>query len=737
MNEQQVDTEQKSLTEYSLRGEVSRVVYENAENGYSVVKVTDLQGVEHTVVGMLSGAYRGQGLEVTGNWETHPEHGRQLRANEFKFTLPVSVEGIKRYLSSGVIPGIGPKLADCIVDRFGGHTLEIMDNYSSRLKEIPGFGRKRVSMIKKAWEEHSARRNILIFMQGLGISPVYCTKIYKVFGDNAAEQVKADPYRLAEEVSGIGFIMSDRIASSLGIKGNDPQRVRSGVGYALSQLTQSGHVCYPEEDFVRYTAELLAVDEEDVRNGIRDAVNAGKAIVDGFTDRDGFIRNMIYDASLFEAEKELPRLINRLARVKRHSGTSILNIKPPQEMYFSEEQLAAVEAVGRYPLSIITGGPGVGKTTVVGEIVRRAVAAKLNIYMAAPTGRAAKRLSESTGRNAATIHRMLKWEPAEKKFIYGNDRKLPCDVLIVDEVSMLDLPLALSVFKALKPSTTVVLVGDADQLPSVGPGTVLHDLIKSRLAAVTHLSKIFRQGEGSRIILNAHRVNSGHLPETVPEDQDKSRLADFYWIEQDEPEQVNDLILRMIKNRIPTRFGFDPMRDIQVLSPMNRGVCGTKTLNQQLQQELNAGHKPQFSIGDKIFKAGDRVMQIRNNYDKNVFNGDMGRVVNVNSADKLFTVKFDNIPVIYEFSEADQLNLAYAVTVHKSQGSEFPVVILPMLTQHYMMLQRNLLYTAMTRARRLLILIGSRKAVSMAVRNATLEPRYSMLLYRLRKTANE
>ncbi|QSH41688.1 ATP-dependent RecD-like DNA helicase [Lentisphaerota bacterium ZTH] len=709
----------QGLTSHTVRGEIARVVYANDEGTYSVLRVRDSNGQEHVVVGNISGAFEGQNLEATGKYETHREFGRQLRVEQFRFTLPSTREGIVKYLSSGMIEGIGPKYAECIVNHFGEKTLDILDNYSVRLQEVPGIGKKRAAMISGAWKEQSAKRDTFIFLQGLGISSLFCQKLYKEYGDRTAQVVKNNPYQLADEIDGIGFLMADRIASSLGISNDAAIRLAAGAIYTINQLTAAGHCCYPTEEFVQKCAETLQVDNEQAQCGITEALTQSLLVEDS---------GMYYPRNLFKAESELPGHLLRLISVKRHCGERLAKIPAASNILLSDEQLTAVERAGHSPVSIITGGPGVGKTTVVGEIVRKAKAAGLKIYLAAPTGRAAKRMSESTGFPAKTLHRMLKWEPAERSFAYNQYHPLPCDLLIVDEVSMLDLSLALCLFRAIKAGTTVILVGDKDQLPSVGPGDVFHCLLKSRLFLVTHLSKIFRQGEGSRIILNAHRVNNGQMPEGNSKQQE---LTDFYWIEQDDPERVADLILRMQSERIPQRFGFHPARDIQVLTPMNRGQVGTAALNQSLQEKLNPGHKPQFKSGDKVFKTGDKVMQTSNNYDKNVFNGDMGRIGNIDIKEKQFSVYFDNRAVTYEFTETDQLTLAYAITIHKSQGSEFPAVIMPMLNQHYMMLQRNLLYTGMTRARRLLILIGSSKAIGMAVRNSRLEPRYSKLLERL------
>jgi exodeoxyribonuclease V alpha subunit len=432
---------------------------------------------------------------------------------------------------------------------------------------------------------------------------------------------------------------------------------------------------------------------------------------------------MIYAAKTWALENELASLVKHLAApIEKHAGRRIKGGLIAKTS-FSEEQLEAIRNVRRHPFTIITGGPGVGKTTVVGEIVRQAVKSGLNVYLAAPTGRAAKRMSETCGRNAMTIHRMLKWDPVERKFAYGYQSRLPCEMLIVDETSMLDLQLAASLFRALDPGTAVVMVGDPDQLPSVGPGNVLMVVIGAKLCPTTHLSRIYRQCSGSRIITNAHRVNAGQLPETAPTGAE----SDFYWIEQDDPIQARDTIARMVAERIPAKFAADPFRDIQVLTPMNKGECGTAALNQMLQELLNPGPKPAFKVGDRAFKSGDRVMQIRNNYDKSVFNGDMGRLVNIDSKNDQFTVDYDGTRVDYKLTEADQITLAYAVTVHKSQGSEFPAVVIPILSQHFIMLRRNLLYTAITRAKKLLVLVGPRKAVSMAVSNFRVEPRYTML----------
>ena len=723
-----------TLAEHTLRGSVEKVLFEAPDGTFSVLKLIDAQGVKHCVCGPLHGVHEGQELTVRGKWEQHKEFGRQLRASSYESTLPSTPEGIKKYLSSGIIKGVGKKYADLIVDAFGKETLSILDNASNRLREIPGLGKKRVEAIRKAWNENRDKRALQIHMQSLGISPAYFAKIYSLYGDRSAEVLKQDPYLLASQVEGIGFVLADRIAEKSGIGRNDGKRLVAGVKYTLEQIRTAGHVCMPSSELVRTVSELLAIQETEAARALRLAVEAGKAVM----DRCQEYGEVIYDPALLRCEQELPRLLAFLLSFSRHPGAKLKVAGPlPASSRFSDEQLAAVKKVEESPVSIITGGPGVGKTTVVSEIVRRATIAKLKVALAAPTGRAAKRMSESTGRNASTLHRLLKWNASERKFAHGRKNPLPFDLFILDETSMLDLPLATAFFRAVPPGATVVLVGDCDQLPSVGPGNVLNDLIASGTIPVTRLTKIFRQGEGSSIIVAAHEVNSGLVPRCIlqpGERRGSSSLTDFYWIPKEEPEEAFDVILRLVSERIPGRFGLDPVNDIQLITPMNRGLCGTVSLNSALQEKLN-GNPVAFRRGEISFRLGDKVMQIANNYDKGVFNGDMGRIKNIREEARSFTVSFDGTDVEYAFSEADELTHAYAITVHKSQGSEFPAVVMPVLTSHFLMLQRNLLYTGMTRARRLMILVGSRKALSMAVRNSVREPRFTLLRERLLRAA--
>ena len=717
---------EKSLVTLTLRGRVEKVIYADGEAGFQVLSVQDMEGKLFCACGSLGGVCEGQGVELKGHWETHAKHGRRFRVTECLFSLPATVEGIERYLASGVIKGIGEKYAKAITATFGAETLQVLENASARLKEVPGLGKKRIEAIRKAWSESSEKRDLQLHMQSLGITPAYFNRIYSMYGKESANVLRQNPYKLASEVDGIGFIMADRIAGKNGIAKTDPQRLISGVKYTLEHIRTAGHVCMAYTPFLQEIARLLDIDENFAEKALVLASEAGKAVIVKTPDGE----RMVYEKGLLRCEQELPFLLAQLMKHARHAGEKILNIPPDGKTLFSEEQLRAVEQVGRSPLSIITGGPGVGKTTVVAEIVRRAKRSGLDVVLAAPTGRAAKRMSESASMNASTLHRLLKWDPAVKQFVYNRQKPLKHELFVLDEVSMLDLMLSVAFFRAVKPGATVVLVGDADQLPSVGPGSVLNDLIGCGAIPLSRLTKIFRQGSGSAIIRAAHEVNQGIIPHIPP--GKKETPADFYWIEKEDPEEVASLIEQMVLNRIPARFGFDPAKDIQIITPMNRGICGTVELNTRLQNRINP-EKNGFRSGEKIFHAGDKVMQITNDYDKGVFNGDMGFITSVQHADSTFMVRFDQGVIPYTFSEAGELNIAYAVTVHKSQGSEFPAVVMPLLNGHYMMLQRNLLYTGMTRAKKLMILIGSAKAVSMAVHNAVKEPRFSLLLPRLRE----
>ena len=721
-----------SVALHHIRGAIKRVVYERPDGQYSVFRLTDSHGNEQTIVGAMPGLMEGQEIEAEGRWERHQEHGNQVHVTSYQAVLPSSEAGIRKYLASGVLPGIGEVYADRIVDKFGLDTLNILDNYTERLKEVPGIGAKRIAEIRDAWHSQSEERGTRVFLQGLGLTPAFCNRVIRTYGiGSAAEIVRRNPYRLAEDVDGIGFLTADRIAAKMDIKPDDPLRLCAGVVHALDEASQDGHVCLPKSRLVETAAEVLNVSQDRVEQGLTIALSENKVIQEAklFGEK---AEPCFYPRWLYIAEVDLAQMVNVILRNGRGIGQPL-----PYERLgvgfarLNRQQRQAVEWAFAYGFSIITGGPGVGKTTVIGQIVACAKLLGRRMALAAPTGRAAKRLGEATGQEAQTIHRLLKWDVQSRKFFHDMENPLPCDLLIVDEVSMLDTPLADNLFKAVRPGTSVVLVGDKDQLPSVGPGAVLHDLIASRKIAVTELTEIYRQADGSRIVTNAHLVNEGRMPDLRPVPQGVK--ADFYWVEQADTIRAADLICKLIVDRIPKVFGYTPMNDVQVLSPMRKGDCGTLTLNSRLQAALNPadGVKESFQVGGRMFRTGDRVMQTRNNYDKGVFNGEMGRVLFVDNSSKNFTVQFDSGVVEYSQLDCDQLMLAYAVTVHKSQGSEFPVVIMPVMTQHFIMLQRNLIYTGMTRAKKLLIMIGTRRALNMALRNDRPSQRETGLTLRL------
>jgi len=726
----------------TLEGTLERLTYQNEENGYTVGKLIPAgKNHEVTITGNLAGVGVGESLRLRGTWITHPRYGRQFEVRAYSVKLPATLEGIRKYLGSGLVKGVGPVTAERIVDYFGLETLDVIEDDTQRLREVPGIGPKRVAQVARAWEEQKQIKEIMIFLQGVGISSGLAVKIFKQYGNVAATIVTTTPYRLAKDIFGIGFKTADKIAQAIGIAPDAPERIQAGLTFALGQFSNNGH-CYAARDaLAAEAATLLEVTPEQCQQQLTAMVTA-EEVIEVETDAV-FAGTAVYLPPFYYAETGVASKIQRLLTTSRDRLADLrstdwdvafdwLAVQSPIQL--AEEQQAAIKMALTERISIITGGPGTGKSTITGSLIRLLQAKQHTVLLAAPTGRAAKRLNETTGLPAKTIHRLLEFKPgAGTRFLKDRGNPLDTDLLIVDEASMIDILLMNHLLKAVEAGTHLLLVGDVDQLPSVGPGSVLHDLIASDAIPVTRLQTIFRQAEDSFIIVNAHRINNGQMPTLTKE------AADFFLFVQPDPGAAAELIVDIVANRIPAKFGLDPRADIQVLSPMHRGAAGVSNLNRTLQEKLNPPVKgmPSLPHGPRTFRVGDRVMQIRNDYERQIFNGDMGEIraidlethtVTVNfDMVKTDTVRSDDLFVVYEFAQLDELVHAYAVSIHKSQGSEFPAVVIPILTQHYVMLQRNLLYTAVTRARRLVVLVGDRRAIGIAVRNNRIAHRNTRL----------
>jgi len=735
----------------TLEGTVDRIVFSGGGGEFMVARLT-VEGAtdQVTVVGSLLGIPVGARLRVTGRREQSSRFGPQFRVAGYTEIAPATIEGIRRYLGSGLVKGIGPEFASRIVTRFGIETLAILDRDPGRISEVPGIGPTRARAIRDAWNAQREVRNVMVFLQGHGVSPAFAARIFKRYGPSAVALVRENPYRLAFDVWGIGFLSADKLAAALGIGRESDARVEAGVRHVLEEASSDGHVFAPREALVRAAAALLDVGEERVQPAIERLARAGDVVIEAALG-EGEGGEAIYTTALHRAEVAVAAGLKRLMAASLGPGAPSLDAERALAWYQAEakielaaQQADAVRRALTEPVLVVTGGPGVGKTTIVRGIVSILMRKGRRVALAAPTGRAAKRLSEATGQPAATLHRMLEWRPAESLFGRSRERPLEADVLVVDEASMLDVRLAADLLAALGPGTRLVLVGDVDQLPSVGPGTVLRDVIASGAVPTVRLTEIFRQAGRSQIVVNAHRIHDGEMPETAAAPADGGADGrDFFFLEENDPAVAAALIRDLVAVRLPRRYGFQP-HDVQVLAPMHRGELGAGNLNQLLQAALTAG-APGISRGGRAFHVGDRVMQVRNDYDKEVFNGDIGRVERIgrgsqgtddsgeNAAEEAqIIVRFDDREVPYGADELDELRLAYAATVHKAQGSEFPAVIIPVHTQHFVMLQRNLLYTAVTRARKLVVLVGTRRAVSLAVRNAEIAQRASRLAVRLR-----
>ena len=721
----------------TLRGTLERVVFHNEDNGWTVLRMRVQSKADPvTVVGSMPAPQPGVGLTVTGVWVNDARFGRQFKMESFETLLPATLEGIKHYLGSGLIKGIGKRLAQRIVEEFGEATFTILDKDPDALTTVKGITPRLVSDIKAAWAEHQGIRDLIMFLQPHGVSTSYAVRIFRHYGGDALAVVRENPYRLAMDIHGIGFVTADAVAMKLGFAPDSDLRAEAGLLYVLRQVTEEGNVFFPYEELVHKTSDELGVETEIIRDAVNSLVLEERAVIDELTDENGEDFRAVYLSRYYHYETNIAHYLRRVLHSPKSTRFSepeklleqVLRTLP---LELAEEQVEAARASLSGKVLVVTGGPGTGKTTVINAIIRLFEQNKARVLLAAPTGRAAKRMAETSDREAKTIHRLLEYSPREDGFARNEDHPLACGLLVVDEASMLDTMLMYHLMKAVPLGTTLVFVGDVNQLPSVGPGNVLKDIIASRAVTVVRLTEVFRQAAESEIIVNAHLINQGEMP---PLSHNSEALSDFYFIRQDDPERAADMIVDLVRNHIPRRFRFDPVDDIQVLTPMHKGSAGVAILNQRLQAALNpprSEESPSIQRGERRFYLNDKVMQLRNNYDKDVFNGDIGRIRHIDKENRELMVRFDDRNVLYSSEELEEITPAYAISVHKSQGSEYPAVVMPVLTQHYVLLQRNLIYTGVTRGKRLVILVGSPKAMNMAVRNNKMHKRFTWLDKRL------
>ncbi|MGD9159298.1 MAG: ATP-dependent RecD-like DNA helicase [Desulfobacteraceae bacterium] len=721
-----------------LEGQIHKIKFNSNETGYSVLSM-HINGYKNPVivVGNLGSPSPGEFLKISGKWSMHPKFGKQFKAKTYTIKNPVSILGIEKFLGSGLIKGIGPKMAERIVNRFGKNSLEIIDHHPEELGKIDGVGPKRISMIKEAWYEQKHISDLMIFLQAYGIGSGPAIRIFKRYGQGAISILKKNPYKLASEVFGIGFRTADNIAEKLGFSKDSSIRLESGVIFVSNQLSEEGHVYYPLRDLTIKCREILEASSDEIQKAIGRLVLKGELLIYRSleeSDESGGIDESVYLKKFYIAEKGVAENLMRIFHAKHSLGDfniekAVKWVQSEANIHFAENQILAIKTAVQSKLMVITGGPGTGKTTVINAIIRIFKELNATIQLAAPTGRAANRMSETTSCPAKTIHRLLEYTPNQGIFRRNRDNPLDADVLILDEASMIDTRLMSYLLEAVPESAVVIMVGDINQLPSVGAGNVLGDIIDSGEIPCIELNEIFRQAEGSNIILYAHSINNGIMPaiESVNEP------TDFYFIEQDDPKKVLNMIIELVARRIPNRFGFDLLKDIQVISPMHKGIVGTDNLNKALQDAVNPSES-KLTKGYRNFRINDKVMQTKNNYEKEIYNGDTGKIIDINPENQKVNILFDRKKIEYEYNEMDELTLAYAISVHKSQGNEYPAVILPLLTQHYIMLQRNLIYTAITRGKNLVVIAGSKKAFEIGIKNDRISKRYTNLSQMIKKT---
>ncbi len=718
-----------------IKAQIERITYHNEENGYTIAraKVAGRHDLI-TIVGNLYSVNAGEVLQLKGQWHNHPKFGEQFRVASYESVVPATVKGIENYLGSGLIKGIGPVMAKRLVSKFGLETLNIIETNTQKLHEVQGIGNKRIEMIRTAWDDQKEIRDVMLFLQGYGVTPSYGAKIFKQYGKESISVVRGNPYRLATDIFGIGFITADKIAEKLSIPKESQMRAEAGILYVLHQLSDDGHVCYPYELFIEECRKVLDVGRDTIIRALEKIALDQKIVIENF-GREKKLEDdnkTVYLAKFHVSEvgiaDKLKNLMLSAKRVRSFDKDKAIEwVQGELKIHLAANQKKVVREALDKKIMVVTGGPGTGKTTVINAIIRIYKRLGQKTLLAAPTGRAAKRMAEATGHEAKTIHRLLEFNPKEGRFKRDENNLLDAELIVIDETSMVDSLLMYYFLKAVPGAATVIFVGDVDQLPSVGAGNVLKDIIDSGLIPTVRLTEIFRQAKESLIIINAHRINNGEMPIIT---HDGGHLHDFYFFPIEGPEKALDKIIELCKEKIPDRFRYNPIEDIQVLTPMHRGVVGAANLNAELQKHLNSSQDELVRSG-KVFKAGDKVMQIRNNYDKEVFNGDIGRISKIDRETQEVTVNYDGKPIKYEYSELDEIVVAYAVSVHKSQGSEYPVIVMPIHTQHYMLLQRNLLYTAITRGKKLVILVGTMKAIAIAIKNNKTQQRYTLLKERL------